>query len=94
MFQDLNVLYRAKEALRDDPDHERADAARWQGCVDWPEAQYEAAVEALQAYMFSRLDHWQRSTRNATQNEKPPSELWHAPVTEHLQQQQQEHRQQ
>ena len=80
------------------PEHERAEAARWAGIIACSEAEFDPAVEARHAYMFSRLDRplldcWPRATNPA----QPPSKRWHARVvvfqrldTEHWQQQQQQ----
>jgi hypothetical protein len=89
MFQDLNVLYDVKTALRDDPDYDRADTARWEDCLNWPEAKYDAAVEATHAYMFSRLNHRPRSSDRA----QSASKRWHARLAEHRQLEQQEQEQ-
>ncbi len=81
MFQDLNVLYREKEGLFDDPEHHTAEAARWEGFMAWSAAEFDAAVATRHAYMFTYLDRRPLDCRpRATNPRKPPSKRWHARV--------------
>jgi len=99
MFSDLNVLYHVKEELRDGPDadfHDRTDGARWEGFMAWSDAQFDAAVDAKHAYMFTHLDRrpldqrprWVAACTHPVQPPRP--RRWHALVAAHAAQEPQE----
>lgn len=59
MFRDCNVLHWLKEERAYGPDsdyYDDLDEARWADCEDWPDLEYNAAMEAREAWQCEDLD--------------------------------------
>ncbi len=59
MFRDCNVFYWAKEECLFGPDsdyYSDLDVARWAGNEDWPDLEFNAGMEAREAWVHKNLD--------------------------------------
>ena len=97
MFCDCNALYWAMEEWREGPDsdyYDELDAVRWAGFLAWSDAEFDAAVDARQAWLFMALDTRpleQRPDYRRASFRSPiaPSRLWQARVAAHKSQEKQ-----
>jgi hypothetical protein len=101
MFCDCNTLYWAMQEWIEGPDcdfYDDLDADLWVGFLDWSDAEFDAAVDARQAWLFMALDTRpleQRPDycRASFRSPIAPSSLFQARVAAHRSQEQQDQQQ-